>query len=28
LTLEWREVDDCVYMTGTAVEVFSGEREE
>jgi diaminopimelate epimerase len=25
LTLEWREADDCVYMTGTATEVFSGE---
>ncbi len=27
LTLEWRESDDCVYMTGTATEVFSGEWE-
>ncbi|HEY4330651.1 MAG TPA: diaminopimelate epimerase [Phycisphaerae bacterium] len=25
LTLEWRESDDCVYMTGTATEVFTGE---
>jgi diaminopimelate epimerase len=25
LTLEWRESDDHVYMTGPAVEVFSGE---
>jgi len=29
LTLEWREAsaggDDCVYMTGTATEVFTGE---
>jgi diaminopimelate epimerase len=25
LQLEWREADDCVYMTGPAVEVFSGE---
>jgi diaminopimelate epimerase len=28
LTLEWRETDDCVYMTGPAVEVFSGEWHE
>lgn len=28
LTLEWRESDDCVYMTGTATEVFTGEWEE
>jgi diaminopimelate epimerase len=28
LTLEWRESDDCVYMTGTATEVFSGEWPE
>jgi diaminopimelate epimerase len=27
LTLEWREADDGVYMTGPAVEVFSGEWE-
>lgn len=25
LTLEWRESDNCVYMTGPAEEVFSGE---
>jgi diaminopimelate epimerase len=25
LTLEWREADDDVYMTGPATEVFSGE---
>src|SRR5262249_23691333 len=25
LRLEWRESDDCVYMTGTATEVFMGE---
>jgi len=25
LTLEWREADECVYMTGPAVEVFTGE---
>jgi diaminopimelate epimerase len=25
LQLEWREADDCVYMTGPAVEVFAGE---
>jgi diaminopimelate epimerase len=25
LTLEWRENDDCVYMTGPAAEVFSGD---
>lgn len=25
LKLEWRESDDCVYMTGGAVEVFEGE---
>jgi diaminopimelate epimerase len=25
LTLDWRERDGCVYMTGPAVEVFSGE---
>jgi len=25
LTLNWREKDNCVYMTGPAVEVFSGE---
>lgn len=25
LTLEWRESDDCVYMTGPATEVFTGE---
>jgi diaminopimelate epimerase len=28
LTLEWRESDDCVYMTGTATEVFCGEWPE
>jgi diaminopimelate epimerase len=25
LALDWREADNCVYMTGPAVEVFSGE---
>ncbi len=25
LSLEWRQSDNCVYMTGPAVEVFSGE---
>ncbi|MGA2440398.1 MAG: diaminopimelate epimerase [Tepidisphaeraceae bacterium] len=25
LTLDWRQKDNCVYMTGPAVEVFSGE---
>ncbi len=25
LTLEWREADGIVYMTGPATEVFSGE---
>jgi diaminopimelate epimerase len=25
LSLEWQESDDCVYMTGPATEVFSGE---
>jgi diaminopimelate epimerase len=25
LALEWRESDNCVYMTGPATEVFSGE---
>jgi diaminopimelate epimerase len=25
LDLDWCEADDCVYMTGPAVEVFSGE---
>src|SRR4051794_18321133 len=25
LELEWRESDNCVYMTGPATEVFSGE---
>jgi diaminopimelate epimerase len=25
LTLEWRENDNCVYMTGPAEEVFSGD---
>ena len=28
LTLEWRESDDCVYMTGPATEVFTGEWGE
>jgi diaminopimelate epimerase len=28
LTLEWRESDNNVYMTGPAVEVFSGEWDE
>ena len=27
LRLEWSESDDCVYMTGPATEVFSGEIE-
>jgi diaminopimelate epimerase len=25
LTLDWREADNCIYMTGPASEVFSGE---
>jgi diaminopimelate epimerase len=25
LTLDWRHTDNCVYMTGPAVEVFSGD---
>ena len=25
LALEWREADNCVYMTGPAEEVFSGD---
>ncbi len=25
LTLEWSEADNCVYMTGPAAEIFSGE---
>ena len=28
LELEWSEKDDCVYMTGPAVEVFTGEWPE
>jgi diaminopimelate epimerase len=28
LQLEWRESDNCVYMTGPATEVFSGEWRE
>jgi diaminopimelate epimerase len=28
LELEWREADGCVYKTGPAVEVFSGEWPE
>jgi diaminopimelate epimerase len=28
LKLEWRESDDCVYMTGPATEVFTGEWPE
>jgi diaminopimelate epimerase len=28
LTIEWNEADDHVYMTGPAVEVFSGEWKE
>jgi len=28
LTLEWRESDNCVYMTGSATEVFWGEWKE
>jgi diaminopimelate epimerase len=27
LQIEWRESDNCVYMTGPATEVFSGEWE-
>ncbi len=25
LELEWSEADNCVYMTGPATEVFTGE---
>jgi len=25
LELEWSEADNCVYMTGPAAEVFTGE---
>lgn len=28
LRLEWREADNCVYMTGPAVEVFTGDWSE
>ncbi len=28
LELEWREADNCVYMTGPATEVFSGDWPE
>jgi len=28
LSLEWRQKDNCVYMTGPAVEVFSGEWDK
>ncbi len=28
LSLEWREADNCVYMTGPATEVFSGDWQE
>ena len=28
LTLEWREADNNVYMTGPATEVFSGEWDD
>jgi len=28
LELEWREADNCVYMTGNATEVFTGEWPE
>jgi diaminopimelate epimerase len=28
LELEWRESDNCVYMTGPATEVFTGELAE
>jgi len=28
LELEWREADNCVYMTGPATEVFSGQWPE
>jgi diaminopimelate epimerase len=28
LDLEWREADNCVYMTGPATEVFSGDWPE
>jgi diaminopimelate epimerase len=25
LNIEWRQADNCIYMTGPATEVFSGE---
>jgi diaminopimelate epimerase len=25
LRIEWRESDNCVYMTGPATEIFTGE---
>ena len=25
LEIEWKEADNCVYMTGPAVTVFDGE---
>jgi len=28
LHLEWRKADDCVYMTGSATEVFTGDWPE
>jgi diaminopimelate epimerase len=28
LRIEWREQDNCVYKTGPATEVFSGEWNE
>jgi diaminopimelate epimerase len=28
LELEWRKADNCVYMTGPATEVFSGDWPE
>ena len=28
LTIEWNEKDHCVYMTGTAEEVYSGELND
>jgi diaminopimelate epimerase len=28
LEIEWREADNHIYMTGPAVEVFSGDWRE
>jgi diaminopimelate epimerase len=28
LSIDWRESDDCIYMTGPATEVFSGDWDE